>query len=199
MPSALASGPVSAGPEARPARRAALLRFVTGVVLLVAVLALLTWLGLTDVTRVRAAVQAAGPAAPAAYVLGYALTGALPVPRWTLTVTGGILFGPVAGSTLAWLGAVSGGAVGYAAGAAAGRALVEKYGGPKVAWVEERLARGGTLAIIALRIFPAAPYVVVNLTSGALAVAPRPYGVGTALGTVPGSVAAALVGAGLAG
>lgn len=144
---------------------------------------------------------ASGPLFPVFFFLFYAAVTVAPVPRTVLTITSGILFGPLLGGSIA-LGASAVAAVLALAGVRAlGRDRVAPYlTHPAVRAVNERLARRGWLAVTSLRMIPVAPFPVVNYCCGLSAVRPLPYLVATVLGSAPGTFGTvALVGSLTAG
>ncbi|EWT00501.1 membrane protein [Intrasporangium oryzae NRRL B-24470] len=145
-------------------------------------------LGTADVDRVRAAVIAAGAAAPVLYVVATALLTLLPVPRSALSAVAGALFGLGTGVALAWTASLLGALAGYAVGR-----LVDPAA---LAWVTRRhharardlLDRRGVATVVWSRVLPVLPFTVVNYLAGLAGVRARAYAVGTAVGTVPGTV-----------
>ncbi len=70
---------------------------------------------LHDVTRLRAAVDAARatPALPVVFVVAYIVLSAIGVPASALTLAGGALFGTTRGVALNWIGAFGGAMVAF--------------------------------------------------------------------------------------
>jgi uncharacterized membrane protein YdjX (TVP38/TMEM64 family) len=97
------------------------------IVTLAAVVAALV--GLPEGARLRADVAALGPAAPALFVLLYAVATLAPLPKSVLTAAAGLLFGLLAGILVVLLGAV----VAFALGRSLGRDAVERITGTRVA------------------------------------------------------------------
>ncbi|MGW5574155.1 TVP38/TMEM64 family protein [Nocardia thailandica] len=131
---------------------------------------------------------ASGPLLPVLFFLFYAVVAVAPVPRTVLTVTSGILFGPLLGGSLA-LGASAVAAMLALGGVRAlGRERVAPHlTHPAVRAVNERLARRGWLAVASLRMIPVAPFPVVNYCCGLSSVRPLPYLAATVLGSAPGT------------
>ncbi|MEV0432143.1 TVP38/TMEM64 family protein [Nocardia sp. NPDC050413] len=141
-----------------------------------------------------------GPLLPLLFFLFYSLVAVAPVPRTVLTVTGGVLFGPLLGSVIAL------GATGVSAGLALlgvraiGRARVaEHLTHPAVRAVDLRLAQRGWLAVAALRLIAFAPFSVVNYCCGLSSVRFTPYLLATVVGSAPGTIATVVLADALTG
>lgn len=152
-------------------------------------------IGLPDPEELAADVAGSGPAAPTVFVLLYAVVTLVPLPKNVLTVVAGLLFGLVAGTALAWLGALLGAVAAFGLGRVLGRDAVERITGRRVARVDALLSRHGLLAVLAVRLVPVLPFTAINYGAGLTAVRRRDYLIGTALGIIPGTVAYASLGA----
>ncbi|PWV74284.1 putative membrane protein YdjX (TVP38/TMEM64 family) [Nocardia neocaledoniensis] len=142
----------------------------------------------------------AGPLLPVLFFLFYALVAVAPVPRTVLTVTSGVLFGPVLGSLLA-LGATGVSATLALLGVrAVGRGRVaEHLHHPAVRAIDDRLAQRGWLAVAALRMIPMAPFSIVNYCCGLSSVRVAPYLLATVVGSAPGTISTVILAGSLAG
>ncbi len=127
---------------------------------------------------------------PAAVVAGYALAALLSVPVTLLIAVTGFVFGALTGAAYAMAGTLIAAAAGWAAGAWLGRDAVRELAGPKLNRLSERLHQKGLLAVIVLRLVPAAPFSIVNLAAGASRIRFRDFFAGTAIGMAPGVVLA---------
>ena len=164
--------------------RAGVLILILGVAITAAVM-----VGLPDVAALQADIAAAGPVAPFAFVLAYALATLAPVPKNVLSAVAGLLFGLVAGIALVFVAAMLGALAAFWLGRVLGRGAVERFTGARVARVDALLARRGVMAVIGVRLVPVVPFTAINYTSGLTGVRLRDYTVGTAVGIVPGTVA----------
>lgn len=108
------------------------------------------------------------------------------VPITLLIVGVGALFGAWTGFAVAWIGSVVGAALGYTVGAHLWRDALRWVAGAAARRVSERLAERGIATTVALRIFPVAPFNVINLVAGASHVSLRDFVAGTAIGMAPG-------------
>lgn len=142
----------------------------------------------------------AGPLLPLLFFLFYALVAVAPVPRTVLTVTSGVLFGPVLGSMVA-LGATGISATLALLGVRAiGRERVaEHLHHPAVRAIDDRLAQRGWLAVAALRMIPFAPFSIVNYCCGLSSVRVLPYLAATLAGSAPGTLSTVVLAGSLAG
>ncbi|MFC6010579.1 TVP38/TMEM64 family protein [Nocardia lasii] len=142
----------------------------------------------------------AGPLLPLLFFLFYAVVAIAPVPRTVLTVTSGILFGPILGSVLALTATAVSATAALLGVRAVGRDRVAKHlTHPAVRAVDERLARRGWLAVAALRMIPVAPFSIVNYCCGLSSVRVWPYLVATLAGSAPGTIATVVLAGSLAG
>jgi uncharacterized membrane protein YdjX (TVP38/TMEM64 family) len=151
--------------------------------------------GLPDAAQLRADIAAMGPAAPAVFVLLYALVTLVPLPKNVLSVIAGLFFGLTEGTVIVLLGALLGALTAFGLGRVLGREAVERLTGRRVARVDGLLSRHGLLAVLAVRLVPVLPFTAINYAAGLTAVRNRDYLVGTALGIIPGTIAYVSLGA----
>ncbi|MFD3595138.1 TVP38/TMEM64 family protein [Nocardia sp. NPDC058640] len=142
----------------------------------------------------------AGPLLPLLFFGFYAVVAVFPVPRTVLTVTSGVLFGPILGSIIALLASGVAATVALLGVRAVGRDRVAQHlTHPAVRAIDERLDRRGWLAVAALRLIPLAPFSIVNYCCGLSSVRVMPYLVATVLGSAPGTIATVVLAGSLAG
>ncbi|QWC84441.1 TVP38/TMEM64 family protein [Nocardioidaceae bacterium] len=169
---------------------------VVGLLALVAVVAVAGLSGvLPSVGEVREQVRGYGALAPVAYVVAYGVLTLFPTPASLLTIAGGALFGLVEGTAYALLGALLGAVAAYEIGRLLGRDAVDRLTRGRLEPVERVLSQHGFLAVVAIRLTPVFPFLLVNYASGLTSLTRRDYVLGTAVGIVPGAVAYAAVGA----
>jgi uncharacterized membrane protein YdjX (TVP38/TMEM64 family) len=166
---------------------------LAAIILVAAVVAGL--IGLPDPEQLAADVAAIGPAAPAGFVLLYAVVKLVPLPKNVLTVIAGLLFGLVGGTVLTLLGALLGAVAAFGLGRVLGREAVERITGRRAARLDDLLRRRGFLAVVRVRLVPVLPFTAINYAAGLTAVRNRDYLIGTALGIIPGTIAYASLGA----
>ena len=149
-----------------------------------------------DVTGVRDAVAAAGPAAPLAYVVVSALLGAVLVPGPILAAGSGLLFGPLVG-TFVTLGATVGTAtvtslLGRRAGRESARALL---GPERAERLDGLIERGGLWAVVGQRFVPGISDALASYAFGAFGVPLWQMAVGAFIGSAPRAFVYTAVGA----
>lgn len=143
-------------------------------------------------------VERAGPLAWLAFVAVYALVVAFSIPGGlVLTVTGGFLFGPVAGGVLAVLGATAGATALFLAARYAFADALRVRAGPAIRRMEAGFNDNAMSYLLFLRLVPLFPFWLVNLVPAFLGVKLSTYIFATAIGIVPATAVFALVGDGL--
>jgi uncharacterized membrane protein YdjX (TVP38/TMEM64 family) len=167
-----------------------------------AAVALLAWReGLLDLATpaglhahaaaLREAVGGHPALALAFFVLVYAvlIASCLPV-AFILTLVAGVLFGIWEGAGATVLGGTLGALITYAAArSAAGTRLAAAAGGAgRVARAAEALRGEAFGVILAARLFPFMPFMVINLAAGVAGAPLRAYALATVLGSVPSSL-----------
>lgn len=143
---------------------------------------------------VQGAVNAAGPAAPIAYVVVYAVGTVAFVPGAPLTLAGGALFGPLWGTVLAVIGATLGAGGAFAVARRLGRDQVEALAAGRLGQVDRWLEQQGFLAVLYLRLVIIVPFNLLNYVVGVTSVSRRDYLLATMIGIVPGAFAFAAFG-----
>ncbi len=117
------------------------------------------------------------------------------VPGSVLTISAGVIYGPVIGSLVAIAGALAGATAAFALARRATASSVQQVQGARAQRVQQRVREHGLLAILALRLIPLVPFNVLNYLAGVSAIRARDYLIGTAVGIIPGAVAFATLGA----
>lgn len=134
----------------------------------------------------------------AIFVLTYIVVVALSVPGalW-LTLTGGVLFGPVLGTIATVISATIGATIIFKiAQSALGEGLLRRAG-PRAAKVAEGIQTDAFNYLLFLRLVPAFPFFLVNLAAALVAVPLWTFVAATVIGIVPATFAFTLAGAGL--
>ena len=129
----------------------------------------------------------AWPAAPLAVVGCYVLGVMLALPVTVLVAVAAMVFGPWWGMAYAMSGMLAGALVGYGVGRLSGD-WVADIGASRFQAVAHGLRRHGLAAVIFVRVVPVAPFLLVNLSCGALRVPLRDYLVGSLVGLTPAVV-----------
>ena len=128
------------------------------------------------------------PLGPLAVLGGYVIAVFLAVPVAVLVTVGVLVFGPLWGVSYAMAGMLSGATLAWGVGRLSGAVFVRPAAGGRLALLQDRLQRRGLWAIVAVRVLPVAPFLLVNVTAGALGVRLRDYVLGSFLGRLPGTV-----------
>lgn len=124
-------------------------------------------------------------------LVSFVLACTAAVPLSLLTVLAVLAFEPWAGALLAWVGASLSACLPFAAGRGLGRPVLEAWAGPRLRALNALAERRGILAVVAVRLVPAAPFAVVNLLLGATRIGWGALLIGNALGMLPMLVATA--------
>lgn len=134
----------------------------------------------------------------AIYMAAYVIVVALSLPGGLfMTLTGGLLFGPVVGIPATVVAATIGATLIFLiAKSSLGETLAAKAG-PWVGKLRDGFQENALSYMLFLRLVPAFPFVVVNLAPALLGVPLRTYILGTLFGIIPGTAAYTLVGASL--
>lgn len=130
----------------------------------------------------------ATPLGPLAVIGGYVVAVALGMPVLVLITVGSLVFGPWPGMLYALLGMLAGAVVTYGLGCFTGASTMDALVKGKLALLSRQLQKRGLLTVIAVRVLPLAPFVMVNMLAGSLRVRLRDYVLGTFLGLLPGTV-----------
>lgn len=124
--------------------------------------------------------------APPLVLLAYLLGALVVFPVTLLVVATAVVFGPWEGFLYALAGALASGSLTYVLGSRLGRDTIRRMAGSRVNRLSRMIGRRGIVAMMLLRIFPVAPFTVVNVVCGASHMRFRDYMIGTLLGMGPG-------------
>jgi len=115
-------------------------------------------------------------------------------PRPLITLASVIAFGPWLGFLYSLVGIVAAAIITYFAGRRMRRDTVRRLAGPKIERMVGVLRKHGLLAMSLLRLVPIAPFFVVGLVAGAVRLKLWHLAAGTAIGMLPGTLAATIFG-----
>jgi phospholipase D1/2 len=135
----------------------------------------------------------AGPAV----VLAFCVGGLLVIPVTVLILATVTVFGGWVGGLYALLGALASGVLVFWVGRLLGREGVDRLLSGRARRLRTRLTDRGVVAVLLVRLVPAAPYSVANVVLGASGLRFVHFAVGSALGLLPSIVALSLLGEGL--
>lgn len=180
-------------------------RIILGVGVLVGLLALAAawrWTPLGEWLTVERLVSISGEVSKAPWggalaIVSFVVGSMLAVPVTLLIATSAMIFGPGYGFLYSLLGGILSAAVNFGIGQFLGRDAIRRLAGKRINRLSARISRRGLLTVIALRVVPAAPFVVVNLVAGASRIRFRDFILGTLLGMAPGILAISFFAEGL--
>jgi phosphatidylserine/phosphatidylglycerophosphate/cardiolipin synthase-like enzyme/uncharacterized membrane protein YdjX (TVP38/TMEM64 family) len=132
--------------------------------------------------------------APILVILAYTPACFVMFPRPLITLAAVIAFGPWLGFLYSLIGIVLAAVVTYFAGRRMRRDTVRRLAGPKIERMVGVLRKHGLLAMSLLRLVPIAPFFVVGIVAGAVRLKLWHLAVGTAIGMLPGTLAATIFG-----
>ena len=132
--------------------------------------------------------------APLVTVLAYTPAALTMFPRSPITLFAVVAFGPWLGFVYAMAGVELSAWATYAAGQQLDRDTVRRMAGRRLNNVIQVLRHRGLIAIIALRLVPLAPFSVEGVIAGAVGIRFWHFMVGTAVGILPGTLAATVFG-----
>ena len=114
-----------------------------------------------------------------------------------LTVSSGLLFGPILGSALTVTGATAGSVIIFLAARGALAPMLARQVGTRLDWFRDGLARNAFSYILACRLIPVIPFWLINLAPALLGARLAPFALATFFGIIPASLVYASLGAGL--
>ncbi len=137
---------------------------------------------------------AADPMGPLLVMAAYTLATCTMFPRTLITLAAVVAFGPAEGFVYAMLGILAAALLTYYGGRIPSRDTIRRIAGVRLNRLSRELRRRGLISMIAVRVIPVAPFIVVNMVAGAARIRLRHYILGTAIGMLPGTLAATLLG-----
>lgn len=164
------------------------------------VLAIVLAFDVPPLATLRGWADTAGPWFPAAFWASYVIITQFPVPRTVLTLSAGVLFGPVFGIVIA----LTATAVAAAVSLSVVRFLIGDWirphlTHPAVAGINAHLERRGWAAVFSLRMIAGVPFSVLNYTAALTTIRLAPFTIATFAGSAPGTVATVFFGDTLTG
>jgi uncharacterized membrane protein YdjX (TVP38/TMEM64 family) len=135
-----------------------------------------------------------GPWALLAVVVLFVLAGLIMFPVMVLIAATAAVFGAWPGMLYAASGALASALVTYAIGRWLGPRGLRQFFGPRLNLITRSFARRGIPTVTMVRLVPVAPFSLVNLAAGAIAIPTLDYLLGTAIGLAPGLAIMSLLG-----
>lgn len=127
-----------------------------------------------------------GLLAPFVFLAAYTVCTIVGVPGLILTLTGGLVFGSLAGGLLVEVGASLGATGAFFLARAAGRDVVARIiKGNVIERFDHRLSGAGLPAVVFSRVVPVFPFTYMNFMWGVTGIRTRDYIVGTVVGMIP--------------
>lgn len=145
-------------------------------------------------------VSAWGALAPLVFIAGYAIAEVLFVPALPLTLLGGAVFGPGWGTAYVSMAATLGACLAFLVARYAARDLVERWlaRSPRLARIDDAVARHGWRILVVTRLVPVFPFVLQNFAYGLTRMRLSTFASVSWLCMLPGTAAYTLVGSALA-
>lgn len=134
------------------------------------------------------------PAGPLIVIAAYTLATLTMFPRPLITLAAVLAYGPLLGFAYAMTGMLAAALLTYSAGRWLSRDLIRRVAGRRLNRISRELRRRGLLSVIAVRLVPVAPFIVVNMVAGAAHIRVSHYVLGTAIGILPGTLVATVFG-----
>jgi uncharacterized membrane protein YdjX (TVP38/TMEM64 family) len=140
----------------------------------------------------------AGPAAPLIALTGWILLTPVMFPGTVLAAVGGLAFGALGGSVLAFSGAVTGGLAAFALARTTAREPVQRFvqRRPWLARIEAVLEQRGFASVLAARLLPGVPVTGLHYAAGISPVPARLFAGAIAIGALLRTVPYAILGQG---
>jgi uncharacterized membrane protein YdjX (TVP38/TMEM64 family) len=165
---------------------------------IVALALALWWAGREVAPRllgIIAGIRSMGAAAPAAFVLIYAVSVVGLIPASLLTIAGGAVFGIVRGVTYALVGATLGSTAAFLLGRYALRERIARRLAtmPRFVSVERAVSAQGRRIVFLLRLSPVVPFNFLNYALGVTTISVWDFVIGS-IGTIPGAFVYAYAG-----
>jgi len=170
-------------------------RFALLVALLIAGLLITVRFGVPDLDAVRAQIQALGSGGVVMFMVVYAVSTLLVLPKGVLSASAGLVYGFWPAVAIVIAAAMTGALLALAIGRLLGRDAVQQMAGRHLARLDALIVRFGVAAIMLVRLIPIIPFTVINYTAGLTSISARAYTLGTLIGILPGTAAYVALGA----
>ena len=144
---------------------------------------------LLDPALVRELATQAGDSAPFLFVAGYALATVLFLPGSVLTIAGGALFGPVAGTLYSLTGATLGATLAFLAARYLASDWVARSTGGRLAEFVKGVEAEGWRFVAFVRLVPLLPFNALNYALGLTRIPVGQYVIASYLAMLPGAAA----------
>jgi len=152
--------------------------------------------GLVSKAAVEQWLASLGPWAPVAFVAAYAVAAPLFLPGSALTLAGGALFGPVAGTAWSLVGATLGATLSFLIGRTLAGDVVRRLAGPRLDQLLSGVERDGWRFVALVRLVPLFPFNLSNYALGLTRIRLMPYVLTSLVCMAPGAAVFAFAGHG---
>ena len=175
----------------RLVRLGALALAVLALVVTVRATGLTNFISLDNLGWLRDFVDSFGPAAPLAFILGYAGATVAFLPGTPLTLLAGLAFGPVLGTLYVMVGATAGLTLAFLVARYAARGLVASWVGEneRLSRLDGEVERQGWRILVVTRLVPLFPFNLQNYAYGLTKIGLGTYVLVSAICIIPGVVA----------
>lgn len=142
-----------------------------------------------DVVVLERWVAAAGPVGPMLFMVIYAIGTVFFLPASVLTLAGGALFGPVAGTFYNLAGATLGATIAFVIARYLASEWVERKVGGRLKQLKKGVEGEGWRFVAFVRLVPLFPFVLLNYALGLTRIGLLPYVIASYLCMLPGAIA----------
>ncbi|MBI2882485.1 MAG: TVP38/TMEM64 family protein [Candidatus Methylomirabilis oxyfera] len=141
---------------------------VLGGAMLARLFGLQEFLNLKHLADLKAWIEGFGPFAPLVFIMGYILAVIFFVPGLPITVLGGVAFGPIWGTVYVSIASTIGVALTFLIARYGARGMVERWvsGNPRLAKIDQAIARHGWRIVMITRLVPLFPFNLQNYAYG---------------------------------
>jgi uncharacterized membrane protein YdjX (TVP38/TMEM64 family) len=150
---------------------------------------------LPSVTSIRSWLDGAGSLGWIGLTLVLALVLLAPVPRSAMSVLVGVVAGFWPGLVVTLTGGMLSAVLAFGLSRVLGRPAASRLAGPRLERVDRLMSDRGFVSVLAGRLIPVMPFVVLSYGAGLAGVRFMPYVLATAVGLVPSTVVQVAVGA----
>jgi uncharacterized membrane protein YdjX (TVP38/TMEM64 family) len=135
--------------------------------------------------RVRDAVDGTGAWAPVLFIVIAAGLSCAFFPYQLLAAASGLLFGTAAGTPITIAALMLAAVTQFSIARRGGRAGLDELSGPRIRTWQDRIERGGFLAVLYARIVPLSPFVLINYGSGLTRLGLGTFALATLIPVIP--------------
>ena len=135
--------------------------------------------------RVRDAVDGTGAWAPVLFIVIAAGLSCAFFPYQLLAAASGLLFGTAGGTPITIAALMLAAVTQFSIARHGGRAGLDELSGPRIRTWQDRIERGGFLAVLYARIVPLSPFVLINYVSGLTRLGLGTFALATLIPVIP--------------